>query len=141
MLFDRLFGVLGLVSCTQAEHHLEGDREQQKPAGHAKRGQGDAELPQQPVADQRRADQDHGGDQAGAQRHLAAERVGALMRDREERRHEANRIDHDQERDQRGDQKLDGHRFDLRRRAEFRRAYGAFLTLAQTVRAALKMTF
>ena len=56
------------------EHHLEGDREQQQPAGDAEGGQRDAELPQQPVADQRRADQDRAGDQAGAQRDLRRER-------------------------------------------------------------------
>ena len=57
----------------QSEHHLEGDGEQQQPAGDPKRGQRDAELAQQPVADQRRADQDRARDHAGAQRDLAAE--------------------------------------------------------------------
>jgi hypothetical protein len=102
-------------------------------------------MPKQPIADQRGADQDRAGDQTSAQRHLPAERVRTLLGDREERRHEANRIDHDQERDQRGDQKLDRHRFDPWwhpwRHAEIYRAYGQLRTSAQGVRAVLKMTF
>jgi hypothetical protein len=50
----------------QPQNHFGGDREQQQPAGDAKRRQADAELAQQPVADQRCADQDRAGDQAGA---------------------------------------------------------------------------
>ena len=80
VLLDRLLGVLGVALEAQAQHHLEGDREQQQAAGDAERGQRDAELPQQPVADQRRADQDRAGDQAGAQRDLAAERWPAGRR-------------------------------------------------------------
>ena len=70
MLLDGLLGVLGGAPDPQTEHHLEGDRKQQQSAGDPERGDRDAELPQQPVADQRRADQDRAGDQAGAERHL-----------------------------------------------------------------------
>ena len=101
---------LAARSLAEPEHHLEGDREQQQPAGDAERRQCDAELPQQPVADQRRADQDRARDQAGAQRHLAAELRRQAVGDGQESRHQADRIDHDQQRHQRGNQEFERHR-------------------------------
>ena len=49
----------------------------QQPAGDPEGRQPDAELPQQPVADQRRPAQDEQGDQAGADRDLASGRDAA----------------------------------------------------------------
>ena len=71
MLLDRLLGVLGVALAGASPSTIsKATANSSKPAGDAERGQGDAELPQQPVADQRGADQDRAGDQAGAQRHL-----------------------------------------------------------------------
>jgi hypothetical protein len=58
MLLDRLLGVSGLPLDAHSEHHFGCDREQQKSAGDAERRQRDAELAQQPIADQRGAGKD-----------------------------------------------------------------------------------
>jgi hypothetical protein len=101
--------------CPQSEHHLEGDREQQQPAGHANCGRVMPSCRNSQVADQRRADQDRAGDQAGAQRHLPAEtRRGAqcvTARNAGTRPTGSTTTSSVTSAEIR---KLDGHRFDLR---------------------------
>ncbi len=62
---------------------------------------------QEPVAGKRRARQDGHGDQAGAQRDAAARFLRQAVGDRDEGRHQADRIDHDQDGDQRGDEEFE----------------------------------
>ena len=60
----------------------------------------------QPIADQRGADEDRRGDQRRAQRHLAAQRLGKALGDADEGRRQSDRIDDDQQRHQRRDEKV-----------------------------------
>ena len=71
----------------------------------------------------RAAGEDRRRDQAGAQRHGAARAVRQAVGDRDEGRHQAERIDHDDQRDQGGDEELDRHR--LRVAAAVRRVKSA----------------
>ena len=109
VLFDRLLGGFAFAAHAHAEQHLEGDREQQQAAGDAKRGQRDAERAEQPVADQRGADEDGAGDQAGTQRDAAARGAGQAVGDRQKGRRQADRIDHDEQRQQRGYGEVERH--------------------------------
>src|SRR5476651_728304 len=56
--------LIGLTLSATLEHHLEGDGEQQQPAGNPEGGQGDAEFFQQGIAEQRAARQHEEGDDA-----------------------------------------------------------------------------
>ena len=58
-------------------------------------------VAQQPIADQRGADQDRAGDDAGAHRDAAARRARQVFGHGEEGRRQPDRIDHDEERQQR----------------------------------------
>jgi hypothetical protein len=106
---DRVLGFARLPLDAHAEHHFRRDREQQQAAGDAERRQRNRQRAQQPVADQRAAGKDRHRDQAGAQRHGAACAVRQAVGDGDEGRHQAERIDHDEQRDQGGDEELDRH--------------------------------
>jgi hypothetical protein len=97
----------------QPEHHFEGDGEQQKPARDAERRQRDAKLSQQPVADQRGAEQDRTADQASAQCDLPPDARRQPVGQADEHRREPNRIEHDKQRHQGGDDEVEGHRGNL----------------------------
>ena len=109
MLLARLLGVAGLPLDTHPQHHFGRDREQEKPASDAERRQRDAKLAQQPVADQSGAGQDRAGDNGGAQRHVAACRIGNSGRHRQKCRCKADRVDHHEEGDRRGDEIFERH--------------------------------
>ncbi len=113
MLLARLLGVAGLPLDTHPQHHFGRDREQEKPARDAERRQRDAKLAQQPVADQSGAGQDRACDNGGAQRHVAACRIGNSGRHRQKRRRKADRVDHHEEGDRRGDEIFERHGFVL----------------------------
>jgi uncharacterized membrane protein len=100
MFLDRLLGLLRLSLDADAEHHIRGDREQQQPAGDAKRRQRDRELVQEPAPDQRRAGQNGDGNEAGPKRDPRACCDRHALRHGEEGRRQADRVDHDQQRHQ-----------------------------------------
>jgi hypothetical protein len=113
MLLARLLGVAGLPLGAYPQYHFGRDREQEKPAGNAERRQRDAKLAQQPVADQRGPGQDRSGDSGGAQRHVAACRIGKSGRHRQKRRRKADRVDYHEEGDRCGDEIFERHGFVL----------------------------
>jgi hypothetical protein len=59
---------------------------------------------QKPVANQRSADENGRGDQRRAHRHLPAQRCGQTLRDAGEGRCQVDRVDDDQQGDERGDE-------------------------------------
>ena len=65
VLLDRLLGGLAFAAHAHAEHHFGRDREQQQAAGDAERRQRNVQRVEKPIADQRGADEDRAGDDAG----------------------------------------------------------------------------
>ena len=96
-----LVGGLGLARDAHAEHHLGCDREQQEPSRDAESRQRDAELTQQPVAEERRAGEKRGRDDRGADRDASARLLRQSVGDRQEGRHQPDRVDDHGERHQR----------------------------------------
>src|SRR5262245_2725553 len=109
MFLDGLFGLLRLTPDPNAKNHFGSDREQQQATRDAKRGQADRERAQQPVADQRAAGENRGSDQRGTKRDVAPCAFRQAMRDRQIGRDEADRIDDDDQRDKRRNEKFDRH--------------------------------
>ena len=109
MLLDGLLGGLAFTAPAHAEHHFGGDREQQQPAGDAERRERNFQRIEKPIADQRGADQDRSGNDAGAHRDAAASAARQAVGDGEEGRRQPDRVDHDKQRQQRRDRIIEQH--------------------------------
>jgi hypothetical protein len=92
MLLDRLLRLLTFTAHADAEDHLRSDRKQQEAAGDAERRERDFERIEEPVANERGADQDRSGDDAGARPDAAPRALRQPVGDREKGRGEPNRI-------------------------------------------------
>ena len=103
VIFDRLFGGLRLLLEARAEHHLGRDQKQQQPAGDFKRGRGDTKTVEQGVADERGAEQHRARDQTGALRDLPLRRLRQTGREPGVDRRKPDRVDDNQQGDERGD--------------------------------------
>jgi hypothetical protein len=89
-----------------AEHHAEGDGEQQQAARDLESRHADPELRQQPVSAERGEDESRGGDRRRANCHFPPGGMIEPVGQRDERRHEAHRVDHEQQRHERGDREF-----------------------------------
>ena len=109
VIFDRLFGGLRLLLQARAEHHLGRDQKQQQPTGDFKRGRGDTTTVEQGVADERRAEQHRARDQTGALRDLPLRLRRQPGREPGEHRRKPDRVDHNQQGDERGNEIVERH--------------------------------
>jgi hypothetical protein len=110
ILGDRDLGRVLLVHHLAVEHHLEGDGEEEQAAADPERRCGDAEKPQERLAGQREEGHDAGGDHTGPQCNRVPLSLAHALGEGEKHRRQPGRIDHDEERDQRGRQVVDqGH--------------------------------
>ena len=104
---DRRFAGLFLAFIALLEDHFEGDPEQQQAAGDPEGADGNAKQSQNAVSKQRESRQDEEGDQRPAPRHQKPFVPAHADGQAEEDRRKAGRIDGDQDRGQRIDQKVD----------------------------------
>src|SRR6185437_16720013 len=109
MLLDGFFGLLRLPLDAYAKDHFRRDGEKQQTPGDEERGQGYGQRAQEPVADERAAGEDQGGDHARPPSNAATRRSRQAVRDGEKCRHQADGVDDDEERDQRGDEEFERH--------------------------------
>ncbi len=89
------------------ENHLEGDPEEQQSAGNPEGADRDAQQAEDAVSEQREGREDEEGDQRTAPRHQKAFVPAHSDGQAEEDRRKAGRIDGDQDRGQRIDQKVE----------------------------------
>ena len=106
---DRYLGGVLLAVAAALEHHLEGDPEQEQPAGDPERRQADAEKPQQHLAAEAEEGEDAKRDQRRPRRDAPALLRRHAAGDRQEDRREPRRVDRDEKRHQRGGEKIGIH--------------------------------
>jgi hypothetical protein len=88
------------------EHHLEGDDQQQQPAGDAECRHADAKRREPALADNGEQQQHGAADGRALERHRAAPRPLDAAREADEDRQQPDRVDGDEERGEREDQGL-----------------------------------
>ena len=104
---DGRFAGLFLALVALLEDHFEGDPEQQQAAGNPEGADGDAEQAKYTASEQSERRQDEKSDQRATPRHQKALLTAHADSQAQEDRRKAGRIDGDQDRGQRIDQKVD----------------------------------
>lgn len=103
----RLFFLFLRLTLVLRQDHVHRDQEQQDPAGHPEGIHADAEVAEQPGPDQAEGREQRAGDEHGLACDPALLVLGPTAGERQEHRHQADRIHHDEQREER----LEGQAF------------------------------
>src|SRR6516162_308278 len=109
MLFDGLLGGFAFAPNANAKDHFRGDGKQQESTGNAECGERNLQRPEKPIADQSRTGEDDARDNTCAHCHEAARTARQPVGYGEKSRRQSDRVDHDEQGQERRDDVIKRH--------------------------------